>query len=80
MIYGSDGNPIVGNAELACRCTQAAQNLWRVHREGIERTTKAARRSPRNFRKGFAMGVSCLIAEFHKAGVDVNAVLKELGL
>lgn len=89
MIYGSDDNPNVGNAEwnllleqiqLARRCTQATQNLWRVHRGGIERTTKEALRSPRNFQKGFATGVSCLIAEFHRAGVDVNAVLKEMGL
>ena len=80
MILGSEGNPIVTNAELAARSTMAAQSLWRIHRPGIERTTKEALRSPKNFRKGFAMGVSCLVAELHKAGVDVNAVLKAMGL
>lgn len=80
MIYGENGNPIVSNAELAARSTVAAMGLWAKHRDGIERTTKEAVRSPRNFRKGFALGVSCLVAEFHKAGVNVDAVLKELGL
>lgn len=80
MILGNDGNPMVTNPELAARCTTAAQSLWRIHRPGIERTSKEAMRSPRNFRKGFAMGVSCLVAELHKAGVDVHAVLKAIQL
>lgn len=80
MILSNDGNPIVTNAELAARATQAARGLWIVHGKGIQRTTKEALRSPKVFQRGFAMGVSCLIAEFHKAGVDVNAVLKEIQL
>jgi hypothetical protein len=80
MLFGEDGNPIVSSAELGARCTIAAQNLWRKHQLGIERTTKEAKRSPRSFGKGFSLGVACLIAEFHKAGVNVDAVLKELGL
>lgn len=80
MLYGEDGNPFISSADLAARCTIAARNVWRKHQAGIEKTTKEARRSPRNFRKGFSLGVACLIAEFHKAGVNVDAVLKEMGL